>query len=111
MSGPGVSATLLLGDDLSLTSAVSQLPQPLRFSSKFIAGPNGFLLETIKTGSTTDTISIGEATFSFTYQAVRGFQIPASVAIVQASKESWYYTLTDCKVVSGVTIEVSPPSL
>jgi len=110
MSGPGVAAaTLLLAGDMRLTSAVSQLPQPMRFSTEFISGPNGFLLGSIKTGSTTDT-AIGEATFTFTYQAVRGFQLPSSVAITPISKESWHYALTDCKVVSGVTIEVAPPN-
>ena len=59
MDGPGVAATLLLGNDLRLTSAVSQLPQPMRFSTEFTDGPNGFLLDSIKTGSTTDTTSIG----------------------------------------------------
>lgn len=110
MDGSDVAATLLLGNDLRLTSAVSQLPQPMRFSTEFTSGPAGFLLETIKTQSTTDTASIGEATFTFTYQGVRGFHLPSAVAIVPTSKESWHYTLNDCKVVSGVVIEVSPPN-
>jgi hypothetical protein len=109
INGPDVAATLLLGDGMRLTSAVSQLPQPMRFSSEFTEGPNGFLLEKIKTGSTTDTASIGEATFTFTYQSVQGLQLPSSVAIVPVSKETWHYALTDCKVRKGVMLEVSPP--
>lgn len=110
MDGPGVAATLLLGNDLRLTSAVSQLPQPMRFSTEFTDGPNGFLLDSIKTGSTTDTTSIGEAAFTFTYQGVRGFQLPSAVAIVPTSKESWHYALTDSKVMTGIPLEVGPPS-
>jgi hypothetical protein len=110
MNGPGVASTLLLGNDMRLTSAVSQLPQPMSFSTNFASGPNGFLLSSIKTGSTTDTTSVGEASFTFTYQEVRGFQLPSSVAIVPTSKESWHYTLTDCKVQAGVVVEVAAPT-
>src|SRR3984893_2358205 len=59
MNGPGVAATLLLKDDMRLRSAVSQLPQPMRFSTEFSAGPDGFLLDSIKTGSTTEATSVG----------------------------------------------------
>jgi hypothetical protein len=109
MDGPGVAAVLLLKDDLRLASAISQLPQPMRFSTEFSAGPNGLLLETITTGSTTDATSAGEATFTFTYQTVQGFQLPSLIGVAPATKETWHYALTDCKVMKGVVLEVGPP--
>jgi hypothetical protein len=109
MNGPGVAATLLLRDDMRLTSAVSQLPQPMRFSTDFTDGPDGFLLDSIKTGSTTDATSAGEARFTFTYQTVQGFQLPSLVAVDPTTKETWHYALTDCKVMKGVVLEVRPP--
>jgi hypothetical protein len=109
MNGDGVLATLLLNKDLRLTSAVSQLPQPIRFDTEFVPGSDGFLLQSVKTGSTTDAASAGEATFAFTYQTANGFQIPSLVAVTRATGESWHYALTDCKVMKGVVLEVRPP--
>jgi hypothetical protein len=44
MKGENVAGTLLLEPDLRVTSGVMQLPQPMRFSTRFEAGPNGFVL-------------------------------------------------------------------
>jgi hypothetical protein len=109
MNGPGVTATLLLKEDLRITSVVSELPQPMRASTEFTTGPNGFLLSSVRTGPTTDPAMNNEATFAFTYQTVGGFQLPSMVTVTPATTEAWHYALTDCKAMRGVVIEVGPP--
>jgi|GEM_PF-1573040 len=109
LNGSGVAATLLLGLDMRLTSGVSQLPQPMRFTTEFSQGSDGFLLSSVKTGDTTDAAATKDATFTYTYQPVRGFQLPATVTIKPAVPETWHYSLTDCKAMTGVTIKVALP--
>jgi hypothetical protein len=109
MNGPGISATLLLGEDMRVTSGVAQQPQPMRFTTVFTEGPNGLQLSSVKTGSTTDTTSAGEATFEYTYQTVEGFQIPFTVAITPSTTGTWRYALTECKATKGIIIKVGLP--
>jgi hypothetical protein len=109
MNGRGVAATLLLKTDMRVTSGVVQPPQPMRFTTEFIDGPNGYLLASVRTGSTTSTDTDGVATFSYTYQAVQGFQLPSLVTVTSSSSEKWQYTLTDCKAMRGVIIKVGLP--
>jgi hypothetical protein len=110
MDGPGVAATLLLSEDMRVTSAVSRLPQPIRFTTEFRNGPDGFLLQSVKTADTTDAAASHEATFSYTYQAVEGFQLPALITVSPATGEVWHYAIRDCKVMRGVILKVSPPA-
>jgi hypothetical protein len=110
MKGENVAGTLLLGPDLRVMSGVMQLPQPIRFSTDFEAGSQGFILASIKTGQTTDTTTGGEATFAYTYQLVDGIQIPDMVTVTPATTAKWHYRLTDCKVVKFVEVQVLPPS-
>jgi hypothetical protein len=109
LSGPGVDATLLLNPDLRMTSGVSQLPQPMRFSTNFIGGPDGFLLASVKTGSTSDASAAGDATFSYTWQTVQGFQLPLLVTVTPSNPESWRYALNDCHVSTKTVLNVAPP--
>jgi len=109
MDGPGISAILLLDPDLRVTSGVSQLPQPLRFATEFSAGTDGFLLSSVRTGSTTDGSTNTDATFAFTYQSVQNFQLPQSVTVTPGSPEKWQYTLTDCKAMKGIYIQTGLP--
>jgi hypothetical protein len=109
MNGPGVEATLLLNEDMRLTSVVSTLPQPMRFATEFMRGPDGFLLVSVKTADTTDP-EIREATFAFSYQTVQGFQLPSLVTVTSFANEAWHYALTDCKAMTGITLKVGPPS-
>jgi len=109
MSGTNVAATLLLADDMRLTSFISQLPQAMRATTVFAPGPDGLLITSIKTASTTDSAQSGEAEFTYTYQTIQGFQLPSLISITQPTHELWQYTLTDCKVMTGVTIEVGSP--
>ena len=111
MNGPGMNATLLLAEDMRLTSAVSQSPQPMRFDTQFEAGPDGFLLNSVKTANTTDATTNRESTFSYTYQTVQGFELPSQITVAPSTTpEVWHYTLTGCKVMTGITIKVEPPN-
>ena len=109
MSGTDISATLTLAPDLRILSGVSRLPQPLRFETTFIPGPNGYLLQSLKT--TPDiTATNWSATFGYTYQAVQEFQLPSIVTVKPAMPETWHYSLTDCKVVTGIPSESRSPA-
>jgi hypothetical protein len=109
MNGPGVAATLQLDADFRLRSGASQLPQSLRFSTEFINGPNGFLLQTVKTTSPDNSTGQGEATFTYTYQQLDGFSLPSAVTVTPPNHEVWKFSLTDCKVNKAITIRVAPP--
>jgi len=108
MNGPGVAATLLLDVDLHVTSGVVQLPQDYRFATDFEPGPDGYLLKSVKTGSTSGDTN-GEATFAYSYQPVDGFQLPLEVTVSPSRNEPWHFSLGDCKVISGITVHVAPP--
>jgi hypothetical protein len=110
LTGAGVTATLLLAEDLRITSGISQLPQATRFTTEFIKGPHGFLLGSVKTTDTNGPAN-QVAEFSYTYQDVNGFQIPSKVTVKPSTSEAWNYELTDCKVMKGVVLEVRPPDL
>lgn len=106
MNGPGVEATLNLVPDLRITDVVSQLPQPLRFATVFITGPDGYLLQSVETSSNTRPDGDWESRFAYTYQAVQGVQIPLDVTVTMPTSEAWSYELNDCKVVTGIIVEV-----
>lgn len=108
MNGPGVNATILLDSDLRVTSGVVQSPQDLRFTTEFGPGPDGLLLASVKTGSTTGDTN-GEARFAYTYQTMEEFQLPLEVTVSPSMNKPWQYALADCKVVKSITIHVAPP--
>ena len=105
MKGPEVDGTVLLGSDMRLTSGVIQRPQPLRFTTEFKSGPQGYVLYSVDT----DTGSGGNVKFAYTYQSVEGFQIPAQVTITPATTGVWQFSLTDCKVVRFVKVQTGLP--
>jgi hypothetical protein len=107
LNGAGVTATLLLAEDLRIASGVSLLPQSTRFTTEFIAGPHGFLLSSLKTADTNGSNAVAE--FFYTYQEVDGFQIPSKVTVKPSTSEAWKYELADCKVMKGVVIKVGLP--
>ena len=43
------------------------------------------------------------------YQTVQGFQLPSLVTVTASTSETWYYDLTDCKAMTGITLNVGPP--
>jgi hypothetical protein len=108
LNGERVAATLLLAQDLRIASGVSQLPQAMRFTTQFIQGPHGFLLNSVKTADTNEPAN-QVAEFSYSYQDADGFQIPSTVTVKPSTSEAWKYELTDCKVIKGVTIKVGLP--
>jgi TonB family protein len=111
MNGQNVSATLMLLPDMRISSAISELPQPLHFTTNFVDGPNGFLLQSVKTGGGTSDLDKWGAGFTYTFQGVQGFQIPEGVTVTQfATGEKWAYSLADCKATTGVKVEVQAPN-
>lgn len=109
MNGPGVAATLLLDADLRITSGVAQLPQDFRFTTEFARGPDGYLLQSLRTGSTAGPGTGGEVTFAYTYQTVQEFRLPSEVTVTPPTNEIWRVAFTDCKAMSGVVLQVAPP--
>ena len=109
LNGPDLASTLLLGPDMRVTSGVARLPQPMRVIPEFSPGPNGLLVSSLRINDKTDAATATDNVFSFTYQNVEGFQIPASIAIKSASPETWHYTLTGCKVQKRVAAKMEPP--
>jgi hypothetical protein len=108
LSGAGVDATLQLGSDFRLKSGVSRQPQSFRLATEFVQGPQGYLVQTVKTAPSDSPEGQNEATFSYTYQEMDGFQLPSSVEVTPAVKEAWKFELTDCKVNKGITLTVAP---
>jgi hypothetical protein len=106
IKGENNAQTLLLEPDFRLTSGNVQLPQPLRFFTDFITGPQGLVLASVKT----DKAANGEATFAYSYQSVDGIQIPNVVTVTPATTGKWHYGLTHCKVVKFVKVKVLPPN-
>jgi hypothetical protein len=90
---------------MRLTKGLTVLPEVINFTTTFIPGPNGYLLQSI----TTNPGTINEAIFSYTYQKVSDAQIPSQVTVTPASREVWRYSLNDCKVMRGITVDVGPP--
>jgi hypothetical protein len=85
-------------------SVVSQLPQPLRFATEFTNGPNGYLLQSVKTSSDIKSDSKWESTFGFAYQLFKASSFPPSSQSLEPRRRSWRYSINDCKVVSGITV-------
>jgi hypothetical protein len=109
MNGPGVSAALQLDSALRLKSGVSESPQPLRFSTEFINGPDGYQLQTLRTTSPTPSGGQGDAVFTYAYQPLEGFQLPSTITVTPPNNEVWKFALADCKVNKSITIKVAPP--
>lgn len=110
MKGANISATLDLLPDMRITSMISELPQPQHFVTEFTTGPDGYLLQSVKTGSGTEAQTSWNAIFAYRYQKTQGFQIPIEVAVTQvATGEKWDYSLDDCKAVTGTVLNVQAP--
>jgi hypothetical protein len=110
MKGTNVSATLDLLPDMRIKSVISELPQPQHFVTEFETGPDGYIVQSVKTGAGTDLSTSWNAIFAYRYQNIQGFQIPVEVAVTQvATGEKWDYSLVDCKSVTGTVINVQAP--
>ena len=110
MKGANVSATLNLLPDMRIASVISELPQPQQFVTEFATGPNGYLLQSVKTGSGAEGQASWDAIFAYRYQNIQGFQLPAEVAVTQvATGEKWDYSLDDCKAMTGAVVNLQAP--
>ncbi|HWE85104.1 MAG TPA: hypothetical protein VG267_09180 [Terracidiphilus sp.] len=110
MNGTGVAATIMLLPDMRIVHVSGVLPQPFHFSTEFISGPNGYLLQSVKTGSGSTEDGSWDSSFGYQYRNVSGFQIPGEVSVTQqATGEKWDYSLDDCKTMTGVSLQVQAP--
>jgi hypothetical protein len=105
MTGDGLSVTLVLNPELSLVSGDAVLPQAYQFTTGFTSGPAGYLLQSIST----EYSGGGRANFDYTYQTLQGVQLPMDVVVSPATSEPWRYSLSDCKVMKGIVIQIGPP--
>jgi hypothetical protein len=111
MNGPNVSATLMLLPDMRISNVISELPQPLHFTTNFVSGPNGYLLQSVNTGPGTSDLDKWDASFTYTFQGLQGIQLPSGVTVTQSrTGEKWAYSLTGCKVMTGVKVGVRAPN-
>jgi hypothetical protein len=110
MNGTNVEATLVFDPSMRITSVVSELPQPLRFTTEFVSGPDGYLFRSLKTSSEISSSGKWESAFTYEYQRVQGFELPSVVSVTQEARgETWRYSLNDCKAVAGVIINIEAP--
>jgi hypothetical protein len=106
MEGQGLTGKLILDDDLHVVSGIIDTSQHIEITTKFVSAPNGLVLAE----SSTDTDHAGVARFTYTYQAIDGFEIPERVGLTSEQNHmTLNYTLTDCKVQHGIVIQVAPP--
>jgi hypothetical protein len=69
---------------------------------EFHPGPQGFLLASWTMGEDGNFRPGNHLIFTYAYQSVDGFQLPAQVVVNRESHhEVWRYSLSDCKVVAG----------
>jgi hypothetical protein len=88
-----------LTHDLSLQNMAVKGSDGDRQEFEFHPGPQGFVVGAWTMGEDGNFKPGNRLVFTYTYQTVGGFQIPAQVAINRESHhEVWRYTLTDCKV-------------
>ncbi len=107
MDGQGITGKLVLDQDLHLVRGIIDTSQHIEITTKFISASNGLVLA----ASSTDTDHYGVARFTYTYQAVDGFQVPQRVWLTsEQDKMKLNYTLTDCKTQHGVVVRVAPPT-
>ena len=72
---------------------------------------NGFLLQSVKTGSGTSDLDKLDVSLTHTFLDVQGIQLPGSVTVTQfATVEKWAYSLADCEAMTGVSVEVRAPN-
>lgn len=93
---------MLLAPDMRLESATVKTPQPQRLETEFTPGPQGFLLTSWTTGEGGQFQPGNRLIFTYTYQTVRGFQLPELVSATRESHhEVWHIKLTNCTVKTG----------
>jgi len=90
---------MLLTRDMRLRSLAVKGSDGDRQEFEFDPAPQGFVLRSWTMGEDGNFKPGNRLIFTYTYQAVDGFQIPAQMTINRESHhEVWRYSLTDCKV-------------
>ena len=90
---------MMLTRDMNLKSMGVRGSDGDRQELDFHPGPHGFDLSSWTMGENGDFKAGNRLIFTYTYQVVDGFQIPAHIVVNRESHhEVWRYTLTDCKV-------------
>jgi len=93
---------MILTRDMGLQSMSVKNSDSDRQEFEFRPGPQGFLLGSWTMGEDGDYKPGNRLIFSYTYQTIGGFQIPAQMVVNRESHhEVWRYTLTDCKVTTN----------
>ncbi|HZL28405.1 MAG TPA: hypothetical protein VFC39_17920 [Acidobacteriaceae bacterium] len=93
---------MMLTPDMNLQSMAAKGSDSDRQEFEFHPGPQGFLLKSWTMGEDGNFKDGNRMIFSYSYQTVDGFQIPAQGAVNRESHhEIWHYTLSDCKVTTG----------
>jgi hypothetical protein len=92
-------AAMLLTPDLRLQSMAEKGSDGDHQDFEFQPGPQGFLLASWTMGEDGNFRPGNYLIFTYTYQSVDGFQLPAQMVVNRESHhEVWRYTLSDCKV-------------
>ena len=90
---------MLLTHDMSLRSMAVKGSDGDRQEFEFDPAPQGFVLRSWTMGEDGNFKPGNRLVFTYTYQAVDGFQIPAQMTVNRESHhEVWRYSLSDCKV-------------
>lgn len=93
---------MMLTKDMGLQSMSVKDSDADRQEFEFHPGPQGFLLGTWTMGEDGNYKPGNRLIFTYTYQTVGGFQIPAQMVVNRESHhEVWRYTLSDCKVATN----------
>ncbi len=94
-----VDVDMALTHDMSLQSMAVKGSDSDRQFFTFLPGPQGFLVDNWTMGENGNMKVGNRLIFSYTYQTVGGFQIPAQGVVIRESHhEAWNYKLTDCTV-------------
>lgn len=105
LKGKGIASTLYLDPGLKMVRGENELPQPLRFTTEFADGPQGYLLRSLTT-SAPGSKAAHTPTFDYTWQSVNGVEIPSQVTLMTGIGEVWKYQLTGCAVKTGTAVQV-----
>jgi hypothetical protein len=90
---------MALTPDMGLQSMAVKGSDADRQEFEFHTGPQGFLLGSWTMGEDGNFKNGNRLIFTYTYQTISGFQLPAQVVINRESHhEVWRYTLSDCIV-------------
>jgi hypothetical protein len=106
LTGEGIASTMDLDRSDAMTQSTSRIPgQTLRYDTTFVPAAAGLELSHVRTvTTTTDTGStalgspVSDTTFDFTYQAIDGVSIPATLKVQARGGSLWNITLSGCSV-------------